>query len=339
MNRITDKTANPNRWKISASELPTNTVFPMLDVLKFLFAYFVVVIHINTLMPVDNQYHFFVDDLLAQGLARIAVPFYFTAAGFLLYRKVDLNAYSPDRSIKYIKALMCRYGLWMIPLYYFYTVQFWFLIALAFAIILIDMMLHFRFSYKAILIISSFLFVLGLLGNTYRPLIASLEKVPIISLYYNRFQTTRNGLFFAPLFLTIGVGFAKKRIVMKKGIAILGFVVSVCCLLLESILVDKNLVTEDHDIYLMLPLVIFFLMYLALHVQIKEKPIYPRLRYIGEYIFFLHLAIVDIILAIFPTISPIFCYLLVFVIATALAVCFTLLSEKGKWKYLRLLVS
>ena len=58
-----------------------------LDVAKFISAFLVVCIHTGPLLDVDATGNF----ILVQILARLAVPFFFVASGFLFFRKLDFK--------------------------------------------------------------------------------------------------------------------------------------------------------------------------------------------------------------------------------------------------------
>lgn len=91
-----------------------------LDLAKLIFSFFVVCIH--TGIRVDNQT---LDVYLMQGMFRIAVPFFFLAAGYFLFNKVSSdkleNTNSRNSVKKYIGRIVFMYIVW--SLFYFIIIQ------------------------------------------------------------------------------------------------------------------------------------------------------------------------------------------------------------------------
>ena len=86
-----------------------------LDVAKFISAFLVVCIHTGPLLDVDATGNF----ILVQILARLAVPFFFVASGFLFFRKLDFkreyNDYENKTQLKHYLWRLCKiYIIWTI---------------------------------------------------------------------------------------------------------------------------------------------------------------------------------------------------------------------------------
>ena len=80
--------------KISASELPPEHSFNGIDLIKFICAYLVMMIHIQPFdghAGVYNEYMQCINFAMKNIVCRIAVPFFFIASGFLLFRKTDIE--------------------------------------------------------------------------------------------------------------------------------------------------------------------------------------------------------------------------------------------------------
>lgn len=97
------------------TQLQSRTSFDALDVMKWLCSIMVVIIHCNPLRP----YSYTADVYTAQGFCRFAVPFFYAATGFLLFRKMQ----SPEKEnkihnrtivIKYCKHIFVLYLIWSI---------------------------------------------------------------------------------------------------------------------------------------------------------------------------------------------------------------------------------
>lgn len=80
-------------------DYPVDYQFNGIDIVKFICAFLVCIIHIPP-FKIDlfgfNNFNFWLQNYLC----RIAVPFYFTASGFLLFRKTEFNSCHNRKIIK-----------------------------------------------------------------------------------------------------------------------------------------------------------------------------------------------------------------------------------------------
>ena len=97
-----------------------------IDVAKFICSILVIAIHVDPFATSDNstlqQLHFF----LSQYIARIAVPFFFIAAGYFLFRKTSPDSFDLRPVRKYIGRIVRLYVLWSIlyfPLVLYYAIR------------------------------------------------------------------------------------------------------------------------------------------------------------------------------------------------------------------------
>ena len=91
--------------KVSANKIPQDYQFNGIDIVKFICAFLVCVIHIppfQTDLFGLNHLNFWLQNYLC----RIAVPFYFTASGFLLFRKTEFNNLNQNRIKKYCAKIL-----------------------------------------------------------------------------------------------------------------------------------------------------------------------------------------------------------------------------------------
>ena len=72
----------------------TQTHFDILDIMKWLCAWMVVIIHTIPLKP----YSLIADVYTAQGICRLAVPLFFAASSFLLLRKLPTENKQTNKS-------------------------------------------------------------------------------------------------------------------------------------------------------------------------------------------------------------------------------------------------
>ena len=104
-----------------------------------------------------------------------------------------------------------------------------------------------RFDYKRAFIITAMLYVIGLLGDSYYGI--TEQSVLLKNIYDMLFQIsdyTRNGIFFAPVFLVMG-GFladTKKEITLAKSIS--GFGISFVLLFMEAMIL-RSFELQRHD--------------------------------------------------------------------------------------------
>ncbi len=169
----------------------------------------------------------------------IAVPFFFACSGFLFFKKwLSLDKKSQkDYFISYQKRIWTMYGLWT-AVYMIFVVEnwirkgtlgvaqflkwahmalviqtystIWFLPALAIGVAITCFLVS-RFSKRTVIIISTILYVFGMLGYSYYFLIEGTPLENIMDVYFLIFKTTRNGLFNAVPFVFMGFLVADKE--------------------------------------------------------------------------------------------------------------------------------
>lgn len=195
-----------------------------LDRFRVAAAILVVAIHTSPLASINESADFF----LTRVLARIAVPFFLMVTGqFVAARFWDASAEGASALKKYLAKITLLYIACMIlylPIgiyaghYKDMTIgsalrilafdgtfyHLWYFPAAILGILLVYLMSRFL-SLPLVTVVSAVLYVIGLFGDSYYGI---AQKVPIIENVYGfLFQIssyTRNGLFFAPLFLVMG---------------------------------------------------------------------------------------------------------------------------------------
>lgn len=243
---------------------------PTLDRFRIAAAVLVAAIHTSPLTTYTQDGDFF----LTRVLARLAVPFFFLVTGYFLARSewrslprfltktwllycfaivlyLPLNLYSHNligwKSI--VRGLLFDgtfYHLWYFP-----------------AVLLGSLLaygLH-RLGPRPALAIAALLYLIGLGGDSYYGLLSSL---PFGKAFYNILFSfsayTRNGLFFAPLFLLLGA-YAKRR---NPRLCLAGFMLSLSCMSVEGFLLRSAGVQRHDSMYLFLPICSVFLFSLLL---------------------------------------------------------------------------
>ncbi len=338
--------------KQSCNDLPNNYKFNGIDVVKFICAVLVCILHIPPFNGRELEVDIFryINFILQQYLCRIAVPFYFVTSGFLLYRKTGFENLNVDLIKNYCFKILRLLGTWTFILFIGKSGQLWYLGALVLAVILLSFLIKKGVSLKKIFILSVFFFMIGLLGTSYYGFIEPLKNyfIPkiIISGYEALFQTTRNGIFFGFIFVFMGALFAQKRIVMNSSTAVGGLVISLAVMFFEIYFLRHYSQPKDFNMVASLFPVVFFLFYISTHIQLKDRPIYGSLRIIGLVIFFTHSFVnyfVDLALEIAKNKIGIdltsFQFVIIICLTTILAVVIERLSKKEKFYWLKYLFS
>ncbi|MBS6864538.1 MAG: serine racemase VanT catalytic subunit [Oscillospiraceae bacterium] len=235
---------------------------PVLDVCRLAAALLVITIHTAPLSDVNAEADFF----LTRVLARVAVPYFFMLTGYflekgqwrrvgrtlgktallyalsvLLYLPLNLyaGAFSPFAPGQLLKELLVDgtfYHLWYLPAVLLGVPVAWGLR---------------RLGWKGGLAAAGALYLLGLMGDSYYGFAA---RVPFLKAFYEGLFTvssyTRNGLFFAPLFLLLGA--LCTRVHLKWAWpAAAGFFAAMCA---EAFLLKGAGAPRHDSMYVMLPL-------------------------------------------------------------------------------------
>lgn len=335
--------------KVSANQLPKDHQYNGMDLFKFICAFLVLIIHIQ---PFSGDF-LWVKNFnfgLKNCLCRIAVPFYFTASGFLLFRKMDFANLENERIKKYCFKIFRLLGIWSFLLFVGSKVQLWYLGALVFAVIILKLLIDSKIKLRIIVIISAIAFIIGLLGDSYYGIIAPLKNYFItkvlIVLYDEIFYTTRNGLFFGLIFVLMGALFAQRKIVINNTVAFFGLATSMIIMFFEVYLIRWFSHPKDYNMFASLIPVVFFVFYIATHLNLKNRPIYSRLRNIGMLVFFLHLFVKYFVMLALEMIKIktgtdlfAFSFFLVVLFTTVLSIMLERLSKKEKYHWIKYLYS
>lgn len=295
--------------------------FYFLDCMKFLMSLIVIFLHTNIL----TNYDISVKLLICKIFGRMVVPIFFMTSGYLLFRKFkDDDEYNKKIIKRYLTRLTKLYILWSILYIPFilhtdqqkitlkYIIlkiwrtivetsyyQLWYFPALIFGVFLVYILLKY-IKVEKILILSIVFYVIGLFGQTYYGVIENIEILnKIFNKYTSLFMTTRNGLFMGFFFVTLGLYFSKKKIVIKFKNAMLGFVLSTIAMTIELLLVSRaDWIYNDVTFIFLIPST-FFLFYLITHVKLKERECYIYLRESSTLIFCVHKMFIDIYTVLF----------------------------------------
>ena len=295
--------------------------YPGVDLAKFICALMVVAIHISPFGARDSGARALLNFGVQQWLTKIAVPFFFVASGFFLYRKSGYDDFSADATKRYVLKLLKLYAIWSIlylPLrmkdilfsesgiahevlrYLQYVIfvgsytQLWYLTAAAFAVILVSFLISRRVAIKKILLIAALLYGMGLLAQSWFGVIVPLRTwTPSLWALLKRIQevmlTTRNGLFEGFLFVGMGATIAYRGFRMSGRTAWIGFIVSYVLMLMEVVFVTHFRLSRETSMYIFLVPLTYFAFGLAMNLPLRDRKIYGTLRVLSTLIFLIHL--------------------------------------------------
>lgn len=327
-----------------------------LDIAKFISAFLVICIHCGPLLDVSETGNF----VLVQIIARLAVPFFFVASGFLLFQKIDLqrewNDYENKAKLKHYVGRLCKiYLIWTIlylPFNYllvsengislmeilrylrdfFFTGSYyhlWFLPALIVAVVIVYGLL-FLVGLQKTIWISFILYLLGMAGNVYADFILQLPLMgKLLDIYLKVFSTTRNGLFFGVLFVVIGAVFAKRNFYFKNRYVVLGGLTSIILLFVECFLLrEYGFMNDLTSMYLMNIPCMFFIFLFLLRLNLKKHKIYKTLRVMSLLIYVMHVMVINVVVKVAPTMHSLAAYGIVVFVTVLLSLLLYLISKK-----------
>lgn len=283
-----------------------------IDIMKFMGAVLVVAIHTTPL----KEYNQYLSFGITQIIARIAVPFFFVCAGYFFTMKLSSCDNSKVILKNYLKRLLVLYLCWS-AIYFIYDIKnqflytdniliviikyirdfvflgshfhLWYVPALMLGIILLYMALISE-KIKLYFSISVLLYFIGLIGDSYFGVIKEhTVLMEIFNLYFRLFVTTRNGIFFAFIFIMLGAMiFLEKRKISKKWSLTLS-IITFILLVVEANVLEMFSIPKDHNLYIMLvPFCYYFFKHLITSdIRINEELSY-ELRVYSMGIYFIH---------------------------------------------------
>ncbi len=279
-----------------------NKEYPYVDYFRLVAAFLIVAIHMGPFAAISES----MDYYIVYCLGRIAVPFFIAVTGYFSFYKEDT-----PKMLKTIWKLLILYivaTIIYLPInfyagnlpssfgealrWFFFDGTFYHLWYLPGVIIggLLVIGLQKVFSDRLVLVISSVLYVFGLLGDSYYGLTAQIpalkacyDGIFLISTY------TRNGIFLTPIFLILGIFLHKYAKGMDSRKSMIGMIICLVLLLIEGGL-TRHLAWQRHNsMYVMLPFVMFFLMALLFSREAsKTGNRFKRIRDISLWIYLLH---------------------------------------------------
>ena len=246
----------------------------------------------------------------------IGVPFFFCCSGFLFFKKLDALGTREEKHayfVKYQKRIWIMYAGW--PLIYlpfqvciwishgdvlgeflkyvhsalviqtFATI--WFLPALAIGVA-ITYFLVTRLSKGQMIALAVVLYIIGMLGYSYRFAADAIGLGGVYDAYLMVFETTRNGLFNAVPFIYMGALVARKDIAVgTKGFLKYGVLSAVSFVLMigESFILKLKFNPKGMDIGIFVAVFTYFFIMMLLHIELKENVLWLWCRKISLGVF------------------------------------------------------
>ena len=305
-----------NNTLYNATKL-SNENYNCIDLFKFLASFLIIAIHIHPLSSING----ILDFGLSYFICLLAVPYYFICSGFLLFRKIDLNNFDKERTLKYVKKIYKYYLIWTIiyfPLNLYGNIihgengikygiitylrdivflgsysHLWYLNATGIAVLIITFLLCKKWDLNRILLLSFVLYLIGLLAESYyvflRILMNNAAVKSVITVLKQVIVTPRNGLSFGLLFICLGMMSCIKRITLKASI--IGFFISFFAFAVEVLVVTKFNWAFYTEMYLFLIPSVFFLFHISINVHLPDSKIWKELRQSGILIYFTFLLV------------------------------------------------
>lgn len=203
-----------------------------IDFFRLIASLFVVFIHTGVFYSINPDFNAF----FIHGVVRVAVPFFFMATGFFQHRMFDPQ--DPDAKTRFksfLRQTLKIYLVWSVIYFsidllwltyrtgntadalklYAWNLVFvnshfhlWYFLALIWSSLIIRGLRRFL-SLQWILALTALLYGLGLFGDSWYGLISNAQLKSWVDAYLYLFETTRNGLFFAPLLMGMGLWIAE----------------------------------------------------------------------------------------------------------------------------------
>ena len=263
--------------------------YPYIDDMRIIAAIFVVAIHIYPFSQINPT----LDFVMTRIIGRLAVPFFFITTSFFLFK----NGYpTPDKLKKTLFELFKWYGISIIiyiPLmiYNQYFIQehltfelikdllvdgtfyhLWYFPAIIIGLVIVLLLVRHLPSYA--LIITILFYIIGLCGDSYFGLVTQVEFInQVLTRLFSYMDYTRNGFFFAPIFVMLGYKLACQNHHFKPYVCFLFFLITFVMMAVESQFVHIMDFTKHDTMYMMLPIVSYFLfsILIAFHGQRHEN--------------------------------------------------------------------
>lgn len=257
-----------------------------IDYFRMVAALLVVAIHTSPLIQINETSDF----ILTRIIGRVAVPFFIMATGFFMYKDAKITKERLKSFVaKTLKLYMIGIVVYIpINLYMGYFKQenllihivkdiiwngtmyhLWYLPGVVLGAIIIYFLIN-KLGKMWTIGISILLYMIGLFGDSYYGMIVHNEGLKIIyDFLFHIFDYTRNGLFFVPIFLMLGIIIKDQTEKKSFIISMLGLAISTSFMIVEGLLLHKYQLQRHDSMYILLIPTMYFLFHVL--IQLKGK--------------------------------------------------------------------
>lgn len=263
------------------------------DIFRIIAAILVIAIHTSPLWSINAAANHFVTGVIA----RIAVPFFFAMTGYF----ADLR--SAAGFGKTAVKTITLYGIAIVIYLPFNTYaanlkmllfdgaffHLWYFPACVFGAAIVFALT--KLPKKAAFAIAAALYTVGLFGDSYYRFVSGIPPInAVYSVLFKVFSFTRNGLFFAPVFMLIGSAMRERRLGENRFAAAVGLTVSLILLTFESFLLYRLGIAGNMYVFLIPATLSLF----ELLASFKAKP-HPLPRKTSMWIYIIHPIIIHLL--------------------------------------------
>ncbi len=322
-----------------------------MDMFRIIAAILIVAVHTFPLVSINET----ADFVFTHVICRIGVPFFLMITGFFILPKAIEDK---NKLIKYLIKIAKIYVICMI-LYLpvniyagqlkgigvidvlkdifingtFYHL--WYFPALILGMI-ITYFLAKHFNKKIVGICAIVLYIVGVFGDSY---FGISSKILVISNIYSGIfavsEYTRNGLFYAPMFLFLGYIFNNLELKISKKNNIIFVVISLILMILEGLILRKFSLQKHDSMYFMLIPAMFFVFNIILQGNEENN---KKLRGIATIIYIIHPIFIIIVRGAGKVLhlenlmidNSLIHYLLVVISSVIFSIIFEIIKEKVK---------
>lgn len=267
--------------------------YPYIDMMRIFAAIFVVAIHIAPFAQINPT----LDIVVTRIIGRLAVPFFFITTSFFLFQDGYPSVQRIQKTFKQLLQWYLIASIIYIPLMFYndYFHQDYLFIELMKDIFIDGMFYHLwyfpavmigliivliieKYCPKYSLLVVIFLYAIGLCGDSYYYFITQVSFFKSLYTFLFQFMDyTRNGFFFAPLFVMIGVIFSKQKRHFKRFISFLLFLLSLILMTIEASFVHSLSLFKHDSMYLLLSVVSYFLFAVLISYRGQRIPQYQTI--------------------------------------------------------------
>lgn len=248
--------------------------YPFIDIMRIIASLLVIGIHTYPFLQINASLDFFTTHILG----RLAVPFFFVTTSFFLYQNEQPSKQKFKKVLKHLSLLYFISILIYLPLQiynhtlpssFFNTIKtvfidgtfyhLWYFPAAIIGLSLIYLFFH-SLTMKQSFIIVIILYIIGLGGDSYYGLVS---QNPLFKEFYRYLFIcccyTRNGFFFAPLFMWLGAYCALRQNDIQKRNWVVVFLLSFLMMNVEITLLSIYNIPRHDTMSLSLPITILAL--------------------------------------------------------------------------------